>query len=221
MSGVIRRRMLGGNTDTVIMTSDTNPKILNILYNAGYCANPDYMLKSEAESIVETGKVLWRLFYGKTDLDEDFTAFKYFTGITYLASPSNQGVFQNTKLKAISLSDSCKAITYCALKTSGSGLFVYCPNVSNINEKAFKSNGKLILVLDTVTPPTITTLDFITNEWGNKLNFEIYVPDTAVQTYKDYFLTFPDITAAGINKTAAQVAGRVYPISTYSYDWKW
>lgn len=84
----------------VIMTNITNPRILQILYNAGLCSNVKFMTEEEAAavtSIVNSDGV--SIFYSK-QLDVNFDAFKYFINIPIL--PENC-FRQASKLNKITL----------------------------------------------------------------------------------------------------------------------
>lgn len=64
----------------VIFTSTTNPDLMRRCYNAGWCANKDYMTEDEAALVTNEmlGKNLQEI------RDDDFSVFKYFIGITEL-----------------------------------------------------------------------------------------------------------------------------------------
>ncbi len=64
----------------VIMTSESNPEVLSILYNAGLCTNADYMTLQEAKTVTNTN--LGTIF--RDSNIKHFEEFQYFTGITKL-----------------------------------------------------------------------------------------------------------------------------------------
>lgn len=79
-----RRRTMGkveSMPADVIMTTKTNPAVLAICYAQGWCANPNYMTKSEAEAVTSVGTV----FQNNTAITH-FDEFEYFTGITALSA---------------------------------------------------------------------------------------------------------------------------------------
>ena len=64
----------------VIMTKKSNPEVLKICYDAGWCASQDYMTELEAKAVSDIGKV----FYNKNI--KIFDEFRYFIGLTELGS---------------------------------------------------------------------------------------------------------------------------------------
>lgn len=72
----------------VIMTDETNPAVLSVMYNNGLCANATYMTKQEAEAVQDgtfnpTGAYNTSIFYNNTAITS-FDEFRYFTGMTTL-----------------------------------------------------------------------------------------------------------------------------------------
>ena len=108
-----RRYMGGGSSDEIIMTSTSNPEVLAVCYAQGWCADANYMTKSEAEAVTNIGTV----FKDNTQITH-FEELQYF-GITILFNSAFQGcsnlrqvtlkenlslrgrVFQNTGLTSI------------------------------------------------------------------------------------------------------------------------
>jgi hypothetical protein len=62
------------------MTSITNPEVLAVCYAQGWCADANYMTKSEAEAVTNIGKV----FKGTGIVT--FNEFQYFTRVTSLST---------------------------------------------------------------------------------------------------------------------------------------
>lgn len=92
--------------DIVIMTSDSNPIAMEICYNQGWAANPDFMLKSEAEAVTDIGTAF---AYGNSSYGyggqtagslTTFHELKYFTSLTVIPEGAFSG---NEKLKEISI----------------------------------------------------------------------------------------------------------------------
>ena len=114
MIGVNRRRVMGGHNE-IIMTSETNPEVLDVCYAQGWCASPNYMYKDEAETVTNIGTA----FKDNTQITH-FEELQYF-GITYLVNSTFSGcsnlqqvtlkeniefkgrVFQNSGLTSIAI----------------------------------------------------------------------------------------------------------------------
>ena len=62
----------------VIMTKKSNPKVLKICYDAGWCASQDYMTELEAQSVVSLGITFKGLSI------THFEELRYFTGVTII-----------------------------------------------------------------------------------------------------------------------------------------
>ena len=71
----------------VIMTDNTNPAVLEVMYNNGLCANSTYMTKQEAEAVTDGSFNPSGTQTGSIFNDSSITTFnelKYFTGLTQL-----------------------------------------------------------------------------------------------------------------------------------------
>ena len=68
----------------VIMTSKTNPKIMKICYNAGWCSSEEYMTETEAAAVTDLTNGGSDSVFSRVNLDNDFSAFQYFTGLVDL-----------------------------------------------------------------------------------------------------------------------------------------
>lgn len=85
----------------VIITKKSNPEVLKICYDAGWCASQDYMTELEAKAVSDIGKT----FYSKNI--KTFDEFRYFTGITVI--PDN-GFCYCYSLSSIILPDTITSI---------------------------------------------------------------------------------------------------------------
>lgn len=100
MIGVNRRRMMGcGAADEIIMTSITNPEVLAVCYAQGWCASPDFMLKSEAEAVTSIGTA----FKDNTQITH-FEELQYF-GITTL---NNSAFYGCSNLRQVTLKENLR-----------------------------------------------------------------------------------------------------------------
>lgn len=217
MDLLMRRRVLmgGGKGDVKIMTSATNPVIMGLLYNSGKCANPDYITKEEAENV---SNFSW--LYNVNLQGEDFSALRFFTKFSYIDRINRiegvTGLVIPVSMKTISGKYGSSGVNNNYVKS----LYVRIPH-NNINfENACFCGTKTVVIFDSDIIPTKISAEFIRNAFANILNFKMYVPDTAVQDYKDLFLSLGDITYNNAyNKTAQDNADRIYPISEYVDSW--
>lgn len=74
--------------DNIIMTKNSNPEVLAIMYNAGLCVNQNYMTLEEAQKVtaldLKESDSVNSIFYDKY-LNHGFEEFQYFTGVTELS----------------------------------------------------------------------------------------------------------------------------------------
>ena len=122
----------------IIMTDESNPAAMTVMYNKGLAKSSYYMTRGEAEMV--NNSQLDGLFTGNTSISY-FNEFSYFTGITKIGthddseeSKSYAPFRQCTNLKEITLPKSVNEI--------GSRAFDLCKNVDKINglEKVTKFN---------------------------------------------------------------------------------
>lgn len=72
----------------VLMTTDTNPAVMQVMYNNGLAANAQYMTKDEAAAVKDnqfnpSGSSTGSIFYNNQDITS-FNELEYFTGLTQL-----------------------------------------------------------------------------------------------------------------------------------------
>ena len=123
----------------VIMTFETNPDVLNILYNNGLCNSDQYLLKSEAQSITTFIKDGKSIFKGTniTKFDE-FAEFSEF--ITIPAYTFDECTY----LTQITIPDSVTSIEENAFNKCESLESIIIPKyVSMLDQGAFKQCSKL------------------------------------------------------------------------------
>ena len=123
--------MGGGSADEIIMTTTTNPEVLAVCYAQGWCASPDFMLKSEAAAVADIGTT----FRSNTTV-RTFNEFRYFTSVTSLV----QRAFQNAVLTEITLPSTITSLNFYA--------FRYCTQMQRFTVLA-------------TTPPSATSNTFI------------------------------------------------------------
>lgn len=97
-----------------IVTTDTNPELMALLYSKGLCANENYMTLEEAESC--TNESVDLLLMANTTV-KTFHEFQYFTGVTELLENFSKGA---TALTAITLPPTVTKLGRLCLGFSGS-----------------------------------------------------------------------------------------------------
>ena len=98
-----------------IITKKSNPEVLKICYDAGWCASQDYMTELEAQSVVSLGVAL------KYCKMTNFEELRYFTGLTELGGNCFQSC---SNLTSIVIPEGVTSL--------GSGCFSSCSNLSSI-----------------------------------------------------------------------------------------
>lgn len=169
----MRRRMLKEYPQDIIMTIDSNPEVMAIMWKNGLCASPNYMLKSEAEAVTDeqlqsdTSSNSTSLFY--TSNITHFEEFKYFTAIT------RTPVFnQSTLLKSIVLPN----------------------NITNITAYTFNNCKSLEGVL---INEGVTTIDTAAFQYCSALT-SVNIPDSCTLLNAYCFASCTNLTSIDLNK---------------------
>ena len=126
----------------IIMTSETNPEVMQVLYNAGISKNEHYLLKSEAAAITNEDlypKVNDSIF--ENAKIKHFEEFKYFTGVTTIGS---YAFSECSNLTKISLPRSIVTIeSYAFANTSLASIHIPV-NVNYISQSCFDKSDELV-----------------------------------------------------------------------------
>lgn len=169
----MRRRMLKEYPQDIIMTIDSNPEVMAIMWKNGLCASPNYMLKSEAEAVTDeqlqsdTSSNSTSLFYASNITH--FEEFKYFTAIT------RTPVFnQSTLLKSIVLPN----------------------NITNITAYTFNNCKLLESVL---INEGVTTIDTAAFQYCYALT-SVNIPDSCTLLNAYCFASCKNLTSIDLNK---------------------
>jgi hypothetical protein len=132
----------------VIMTVETNPEVMAILYR--YCSHrmsgSDYLLKSEAISFTDSDFYVSNtagIFKGSNI--QYFNEFAEFTGIEVIPAFCFSGC---TLLKEITLPESIKEIKQSAFNNVGLDSLTIPMNVETINQQAFESANITTFAVD-------------------------------------------------------------------------
>ena len=129
----------------VIMTDETNPAVLSVMYNNGLCANSTYMTRQEAQAVTDgtfnpTGTQSGSIFYNNTAITS-FDEFRHFTGMTTLDAYAFYGC---TKLASLKVPTTVVNFgTYCCYRGSSSyvALTIDNLNVETVASYAFRANS--------------------------------------------------------------------------------
>ena len=169
----MRRRILKEYPQDIIMTIDSNPEVMAIMWKNGLCASPNYMLKSEAEAVTDeqlqsdTSSNSTSLFYASNITH--FEEFKYFTAIT------RTPVFnQSTLLKSIVLPN----------------------NITNITAYTFNNCKSLESVL---INEGVTTIDIAAFQYCSALT-SVNIPDSCTLLNDYCFASCINLTSIDLNK---------------------
>lgn len=128
----------------VIMTDETNPAVLSVMYNNGLCSNSTYMTKQEAEAVTDgtfnpSGSQSGSIFYNNTNITS-FDEFRYFTGMTTLDAWAFYGCSKLVRLKVPStvrrFNDGC-----CLRLESYYPLLIEEVSITSIKKQAFSSRS--------------------------------------------------------------------------------
>lgn len=169
----MRRRMLKEYPQDIIMTIDSNPEVMAIMWKNGLCASPNYMLKSEAEAVTDeqlqsdTSSNSTSLFYASNITH--FEEFKYFTAIT------RTPVFkQSILLKSIVLPN----------------------NITNITAYTFNNCKSLESIL---INEGVTTIDTAAFQYCYALT-SVNIPDSCTLLNAHCFASCINLTSIDLNK---------------------
>ena len=120
---------IGYMNDTIAVSRLTNPYAMEVLYNNGLCASPDYMTKVEAALVtsqqIESGS--YSIFYNNNNFRNkctSFNEFQWFTGLSYLP----MSCFNSCKFTEIKLPIIRNGVAI--LKNTAFG---YCGNLTSID----------------------------------------------------------------------------------------
>lgn len=199
MRPIIRRRGMAGGDKLpadVIMTTTTNPEVLDICNAQGWCGSK-YMTATEAAAVTDIGTAF------QASKIKHFEEFEFFSGITSLPSNAFNGC---TSLESIVIPANVQTIGYRAfyncskldyhlvipegVTTIGDEAFrkarfrlVYVPSTTTIGSSVFRettiSGQNKLVVINRTTPPGTNSYTFA----GSSPKWRLYVPVGATGNY--------------------------------------
>ena len=174
MIGVNRRRVMNGH-DEIIMTSETNPEMLAVCYAQGWCANPNYMYKDEAEAVTDIGNV-FRSSNVKS-LDE----LVYFTGLRTIYNSAFRNMTQFSG--RIYIPEGVTQVEGSIVAYTGGVSALILPSTLLSINSSFRSNSNANVVFQNETIPVISDG---TTRLGAVYNTSqlYYVPDNSRDDYQ-------------------------------------
>lgn len=144
MSLELRRRLMGTDvvpSDAIIIAkrSDNEAAIMEVVYAQKWSKSPKYMTKLEAEAVTDIETA-----FSSNGKITDFTAFKYFTGLTEV--PSN-AFSKNTQLSKIEFPVTVKKINSGAFGYTYSLNINIPDNITTIVRNSYVSNRGSIITI--------------------------------------------------------------------------
>lgn len=213
----MRRRILKEYPQDIIMTIDSNPEVMTIMWKNGLCASPNYMLKSEAEAVTDeqlqsdTSSNSTSLFYASNITH--FEEFKYFTAIT------RTPVFnQSTLLKSIVLPNNitnitaytfnnCKSLESVLLNEGitiiDTAAFQYCYALTSVN---IPDSCTLLNAYCFASCKNLTSIDLNKVQTTGNYCFSssgltsIHIPETLTSISTGFILSCDKLTSVTVDK---------------------
>ena len=173
----VRFIVLNEYPQDTIMTIDSNPEVMAIMYANGLAANETYMTKTEAAAVVDSqlmsGNYDTSIFYNKSAI-KSFNEFKYFTGITAIPSFMSCSHMQSIEIPSSVTSIGNGAFSGCSALTSieipegvtsiSNGMLKQCTSLTSvklpttltkISDSAFQNSSALASI---EIPSSVTTI---------------------------------------------------------------
>lgn len=192
--------------ETVIMTSDSNPVVMEIAFNEGWAEDRDAMTKAQAAAVSGVSTV----FKG-IETSFSFPELVYFTGLTELeegafsASNITEIVFPNT-ITSIGAKcfDGCSALTEVAVEVEGrdtnASRVKMLPPITVLNEATFRGCTALN---ELTLPEGLTTIDNFV--FGNTGFRSILLPSSEIYA-----------GALRLSSTVTTINGSAFETSTWT-----
>ena len=159
----------------VIITKKSNPEVLKVCYNAGWCASQDYMTELEAQSVAS----LDTFFKGSSITH--FEEFRYFTSVTSISVNAFNGC---SRITSIVIPETVTTIgTSAFYGCSGITSIVIPDGVTTIGTSAFSRCSGIISI---VIPNGVTTIERAAFYECSKLT-SIAIPESVTSIGNEVF----------------------------------
>lgn len=170
--------------ESVLMTSTSNPEVLEICYQNELCKNPDVMYKSEANAVTNTQ--FGAIFKGSSI--HKFNEFEHFTGLSYIP---NQAFYACSNLTSIKIPINIQTIGSLAFGYTGITTINIPTNITEISYNAFNFCPALQQFEVSESNTIYKSLNGVLVGKNNKL---IKYPEGALA---EEYTIHPDITGIG------------------------
>ena len=205
LSCVLKKRYNNSSLFTVTKTIDVfneniaeiDTGIVTALYNAGLCANPDYITKDEAALVtaddLQPGTYAsTSIFYSQRSSIKSFNGFKYFTGVTSIKDTTFNGC---SKLTSIVLPEGVTSLGKSCFERCSKLASIEIPEgVSFIGTNCFYGCSSLTSV---TIPSTITSTGYSCFDGCSSLT-SVTIPSTLTSLGNSLFRDCSSLTSVTI-----------------------
>lgn len=184
-----RRRMMMEKSD-IIITSESNPKLLAILYSNGYCKHENFMTRKEAMGVKSLPRLLTNLNSNST-CPNSFDELRFFTGLTDNANSTVNMTYYASFMQSIIFPPHLTHIGNAVVagwnnnKVVAMKRAIFSKNTRTIGNYFFYGVSQggdepVVCICKAVVPPTIGTTQ------ARPTNIHLlYVPDESVTAYSE------------------------------------
>lgn len=171
----------------IIITSESNPKLMAILYSKGYCKHENFMTRKEAMGVKSLASLID--VTSSAACPRSFDELRFFTGLTNNANSTRNLAYYASYMHYITLPPHLTVLGQAVIagwnNTSETSIkrAIIGKNIRSIGNYFFynttSAGGQpIICICKAVTPPTIATTSARPGNIGL-----LYVPDDSVSAY--------------------------------------
>lgn len=178
-----RRRMMMEKSD-IIITKESNPKLLAILYSKGYCKHENFMTRKEAMGVTSLKRLLYNVS-SSAACPRSFDEMRFFTGLTNKADSTAQLANWAQYLREMTFPPHLTALGNPVMgRANTAPRVIIGGKVTDTGDYFFYgcANKSLprICICKAIVPPTIKT----DNSHPEYIDL-LYVPDESVTAYSE------------------------------------